>query len=305
MVTANEGMSVKVGTGRAWFNGTWTRNDAPYILNLEPSNLLLKRIDAVVLEVNASDDVRENSLKIITGTPSSEPVKPNLVRTDKVNQYPLAYISVGIGAVEISQADILNSVGLTPCPFVTGILETMDIDALVAQWESQWENWMADMTQSAEEFKSNQESSFVEWSTQRRTEFDEWLIQTQSDFDYWLNNVKGTLEGDVAGNLAVQISDANIKITDLQNNKVDKPVFVETVLEVSKWNTSSKTYSFEAEYPSDQYDISIQPNYTATKEQVEAYGLAMLTGRIGENIITAKGDVPVENIPIILKVVTK
>lgn len=305
MVTANEGMTVKVGTGRAWFNGTWTRNDAPYILTLEPANLLLKRIDAVALEVNASDDVRENSIKIITGTPSSEPVKPDLARTEKVNQYPLAYISVGIGALEILQADIENAVGLTPCPFVTGILETVNIDDLVIQWENQWENWMVDMMRSAEAFKSDQESSFVEWSTQRRTEFDEWYA-----------NVQYVLEGDVAAKLSGQISEANNQIANLQNNKVDKvdgkglstddyiqPVFVESVLEVANW--SNGAYSFEDEYPSSQYDIEIFQSDKCTKTQYNQYGDAKIVGNPATNVIKALGDIPEEDLPIFIKVVTK
>ena len=42
IIKPNEGMTVKVGTGRAWFNHTWTLNDAEIILTLANSDQLLR-----------------------------------------------------------------------------------------------------------------------------------------------------------------------------------------------------------------------------------------------------------------------
>ena len=53
IVKANGGMSVSVGTGRAWFDHTWTLNDAVYPVTLDNSQSIVKRIDAVVLEIDA------------------------------------------------------------------------------------------------------------------------------------------------------------------------------------------------------------------------------------------------------------
>ena len=84
-----------------------------------------------------------------------------------------------------------------------------------------------------------------------------------------------------------------------------KTASVEAVMSASNWNKTAKTYSFESSYPADQYDIAIEPNYTATAEQIEAYGAAMMAGRIDANIVTAVGDVPEIDIPVIIKVVSK
>ena len=123
-VSAGGGMSVIVGTGRAWFNHTWTYNDAPLILQVDQSEIALNRVDTVVLEVNSNVDVRANTIKIVKGVPSSEPVATELVRNEFVNQYPLAYIYVSAGATEITSADIENKIGSSDCPFVIGILVT-------------------------------------------------------------------------------------------------------------------------------------------------------------------------------------
>ena len=71
-------------------------------LTLESSDVLLNRIDAVVLEINNDSDVRKNTIKILKGTPASNPVKPSLIKSEMVNQYPLAYITIGKGVLSIS-----------------------------------------------------------------------------------------------------------------------------------------------------------------------------------------------------------
>lgn len=145
LVTPNTGMTINVGTGRAWFDGTWTENDAPYLLTLDPAEVVLSRIDLIVLETNISVGVRANSLKIIKGTPGSVPVDPTLTRTASVNQYPIAKILVTPGLTTITALNITNMVGLTSMPFVTGILETADITGLFTQWEAEFNAWFEDL----------------------------------------------------------------------------------------------------------------------------------------------------------------
>jgi len=143
IVSAAGGMTVNVGTGRAWFNNTWTNNDAILPLNLDQSEAILNRIDAVVLEIASSNDKRENSIKIIKGTPATTPSNPTLIKTMGLYQYPLAYIYVDKGTNEITQAKITNKVGSNDCPFITGVLQTISAEELVLQWEDQFNQWFA------------------------------------------------------------------------------------------------------------------------------------------------------------------
>lgn len=143
VVSAASDMNVNVGIGRAWFNHTWTNNDAALSLTVEQAELVLNRIDTVVLEVNAGDDVRANSLKIIKGTPGSSPVAPTLSSSYPIYQHPLADIYVGAGVTSIVTANITNRVGTSDCPFITGILETINVDALLAQWDAEFDTWFA------------------------------------------------------------------------------------------------------------------------------------------------------------------
>ena len=140
-VRAGSGMDVIVESGLAWFDSTWTLNDADYPLDISVSDLLQTRIDAVILEVNTAVSSRTNTIKVLTGTPSSNPQKPSLTNTADIHQYPLAYVTVGVGATSITQANIENRIGTDPCPFVTGVLDTIDASTLIAQWEAQFNEW--------------------------------------------------------------------------------------------------------------------------------------------------------------------
>lgn len=140
-VKAGTGNTVNVSSGRAWFNHTWTYNDAPMPISCGSAAVLLDRYDAIVLEVNAASDVRKNSIKVVTGTEASIPVKPTMENTEFVHQYPLAYILRKAGSSSISQSQIENAVGTEACPICTGVLKSLNVEQMVAQWEAQFDEW--------------------------------------------------------------------------------------------------------------------------------------------------------------------
>lgn len=140
-VKANGENNITVGIGRAWFNSIWLYNDALLPMVAQDPEVLLNRIDAIVIEVNHNEAVRQASIRWVYGSPSSSPVRPTLTNTDAVHQYPLAYVYRKAGDSTVIQADITNMIGTSACPYVTGILATQDIDKVVAQWESQFYTW--------------------------------------------------------------------------------------------------------------------------------------------------------------------
>ena len=141
-VTASENNTVIVGTGRAWFNHTWTLNDADYPVTIDPAEVVLNRYDAIVIEINGSNAVRDNSIKVIKGTAGNSPSKPAMENGDNnIWQHPLAYIYVPAGSSSISQSNIEYVVGTSECPFVIAAVQSVDIDALVAQWGDQFNTW--------------------------------------------------------------------------------------------------------------------------------------------------------------------
>ena len=135
--------TVTVGTGRAWFKHTWLLNDAPFHMTLD-SNLNNNRIDTIVIDVNLSE--RTNSILLVKGTASANPVAPDLVNDDnnKHYQYPICNIYLTKQSSVIASTDIVYLVGSNSCPFVSSVLDNNMINALVMRWETEWEHQNAD-----------------------------------------------------------------------------------------------------------------------------------------------------------------
>lgn len=141
MTVAGTGMQVIVKSGRAWFNSTWTLNDAQLPLDVPAADVSMTRIDAVILEVNSAISARANSIKVLKGIPSANPTKPTLSATETLHQYALAYITVAAGVTSITAANIEINVGKTTCPFITSVLQQTDITDLFNQWEAEFTAW--------------------------------------------------------------------------------------------------------------------------------------------------------------------
>ena len=109
--------TIKVDTGRAWFDNIWIKNDAVITLDVPAADVLLNRWDAVVIEVNKAISMRSAFVKIISGTAASEPVKPTMVKTEEVTQYPIAYIYCKAGSTIVKDEDITMNVGTDSCPY--------------------------------------------------------------------------------------------------------------------------------------------------------------------------------------------
>lgn len=244
VVKQSNKMNVTVGTGRAWFNHTWSYNDALYPVTIPPSEILMDRIDAIVLEINSVEAVRANSIKLIKGTPSSTPTKPALTNAKEVHQYPLAYVKVGKEVTSIRQADIENCVGTSACPFVTGILEVISIEQLIPQWKdilnrfveentanfNTWMNgekqdyqaWLAAAKKEITDWEATSKSDYQKWYDSIKNGYDQWFATikaaydanwstfqqwekaSQTEFDKWFENMKNKLEGDLGAKLTLE-----------------------------------------------------------------------------------------------------
>lgn len=156
MVLESTGMNVLVGTGRAWFDHSWTYNDSQISIAVPVASPLLPRIDVVYLEINSEVAVRANSVGLLAGTPATTPVPPTLTNTATIHQYALAHIHVAATTTSITQANIENKVGTGETPFVVCPLEFIGTDELLVQWDAQWTEWFdAIKDQLTEEAETN------------------------------------------------------------------------------------------------------------------------------------------------------
>ena len=161
--SASSGNSIIIGTGRAWFNSTWVHSDVKITLTVPTvATAAYDAVDLVILEVDRSSSVRAASVKITAQYSYTDTsiTDPNERRTTAINaalgavlanssdrrQIPIAAIYRASGFTgTIAQKDITYLVGTERCPFVTGILDTVNVDNLVARWESEFHDWFANI----------------------------------------------------------------------------------------------------------------------------------------------------------------
>ena len=217
-VKAAGGLTVNVGVGKAWFDHTWTVNDSILPMTAPEAEVLLDRIDAVVLEVNGMESVRENTIKFVKGNPSSAPSRPTLTNEGNVHQYPLCYIYRKYGTAVINQADITPMVGTESTPFVTGILQTISLDELLGKWQDELDRFTDARSKEVDDWIAQEESDFTTWFNKMKADLqqeqnvlDQWIVSEQADFLAWYNQMKDQLSGDVAGNLQLEIDKEEVK----------------------------------------------------------------------------------------------
>ncbi len=220
---AGTGLTVNVGAGKAWFNHSWLENDAVLTITMPASEALLNRYDALVLDFNSSDYVRDNVIQWVSGSPASNPSLPRLVSTATRVQKPICYIYRAAGSTTITDANISNAIGTAATPFVTGILRTLSVDELLGQWQSQLDQFIAREQTDFTSWMGGEKAEYDAWFDQLKTDLiseqnflDSWIANEQADFNTWFDSVKNTLGTDAAGNLQLQIRDIQSTINTLQ-----------------------------------------------------------------------------------------
>ncbi len=201
---------VIVQPGRAWFNHTWSYNDANLPITAELPEVVLDRIDTLVLDVDASDASRTNSFIWVKGTPTSgTPVRPTLIRTVMHNQYPLCDVYRHAGTTTVYPRDITNRVGTSDCPFVTGVLQGISIDDLLSQWDNEFHTWENSTKNSFESWMLNQQSVYTSWWNQMRSQMTADLSETEA----WVQSIKDVIGEEAASHLQAEIDELKEQLT--------------------------------------------------------------------------------------------
>lgn len=149
-VTAGPGdMQVTVGTGRAWFMHTWTLNDSAVVFNVTEASLASSRIDAVVIDVDKRRTKRANTIKYLSGLPDKDGT--SLISEEDHKQYPICYIDVAAGVTKITQSAITYTCGSSQTPFVTGVLQMLNLDNVTNQFNSVFYEWFEGIKDALDE----------------------------------------------------------------------------------------------------------------------------------------------------------
>jgi hypothetical protein len=222
VVRANSGNTVNVGPGKAWFNHTWTENDAILPVDCGDSEQLLDRIDALVIDIDARPEVADNTITVVKGTPSSYPNRPVLLNEDDHHQHALCYIYRKAESTQITDADITNVVGTDETPYITGILETTSRDDWFAQWRAELDQFVeeekAKATDEINTYVNTNEADFTAWYSEMKqhmddvvAETDEWVASQKNTISDWFGNMQNTIGEDSAINLQIQVDRGDIE----------------------------------------------------------------------------------------------
>ena len=205
VVKASDNASeVIVQPGRAWFNHTWTYIDADYPVEAPAPEVILDRVDTLVLDINAEYSDRENKIIWVQGSPASvNPEAPSLTNTTTHHQYPLCNVYRKAGTTMIYAADITNRVGTSDTPFVTGVLTGINIDDLLSQWDDEFHTWENNTKTSFEAWMFNQQSVYTTWFESIRTQMSDDL----TSFEEWFETIRGIIDEEVATHLQAEIDE--------------------------------------------------------------------------------------------------
>ena len=158
LASSTPDMNVNVQTGRAIINSKWLESDAVEVLPITAAHVTLNRYTAVVIHLDMS--ARTISLITKDGTPASTPLKPTLTNGATVKEFCLAYVYVAAGATSITQANITdNRANTNECGWITGLIDQVDTSTLFNQWESAYNESIADMTA----WETAQQAAFNSW----------------------------------------------------------------------------------------------------------------------------------------------
>ena len=170
-VLENSGMNITVKAGSGWFaDGRKIEVTADYVLTVTQSDVLLPRIDRVVMYADYVN--RTVGLAVVAGTPAVNPTAPALTRNSSRYEYGLATILVGSQVTAITQSAITDTRADTNvCGWVTGLIDQVDTATLFLQWQTAYEEFYSDM----ETWKTSQETSFEGWEADQKAAFEAWL----------------------------------------------------------------------------------------------------------------------------------
>lgn len=143
-VQVSSGMTVQIATGRGWFSRKWVNNTTPHLITLEASDVTLNRYAAVCVRVDTTNAARTAEPYIKYSDFATAPEKPNMERTETLNEYCLAYVYIPAGSSAVTAANIEDTRGNTElCGWVTGLIDQLDTTTLFEQYNAIFNEWFS------------------------------------------------------------------------------------------------------------------------------------------------------------------
>lgn len=161
IVQAAGGMNVTVGTGRALIKCRWIKNDSPVTIAIDPADVSINRIDAIVLRLDLTESGRSITIEVKKGT--EELTVPEIVQTDEIYELCIACVKVGNNTTQITQNLIIDMRSSSYCGWVTGLIKQVDTSELFLQFQTAYENYYTESTAEFDAYMAAKRAEFMEW----------------------------------------------------------------------------------------------------------------------------------------------
>lgn len=191
--TVNSGtLTTNVAIGKALIKGYSYENTNNLTLTHSLPEQTLDRIDRIVLRLDLRNANRFIKAFVKEGASATNPIAPDLQRGNYVYELSLATVRVRANTSSISVNDITDTRALES---VCGIVQSL-ITVPTSVFQQQFDAWFDGIADTTEQSVQN-------WQTTQEQAFSDWFATIQN-----------TLDGDVATNLANQITMLNNKVGD-------------------------------------------------------------------------------------------
>ena len=152
VLSANDNMNIIVKAGEGLFGDKWFESAADIAITVPTNTSTVPRRDSVIVQVDKRISGRKGRVIYRTGTPSSNPMPPNLSTTNNVIEYRVANIYVAANAVYIGQDAITDLRGSSECPWITSLIKQVDTSTLYNQWNAAYAKYYEQETAAFNNF---------------------------------------------------------------------------------------------------------------------------------------------------------
>ena len=188
-------MAVTVAPGYVNIKGKTRYFESANVLEIAPASGSFSRIDNIV--VRRDDANRNIVLDVVTGTAAASPTPPAPTRTDSVYELVLARVTVGVGALNISQANITDKRPNTSvCGWVVSTVTEMDFSQFVAQFEAFFEQFKEGTLEDFTQWATEQEEALAQWQENREANYEQWYSGAQASYLAWVEAMREAMGDD-------------------------------------------------------------------------------------------------------------
>lgn len=213
-VIANGDMTVTLKPGNIIIDGYGYENEDDIIVQIEPADGVLNRIDRIAITWSRKD--RDIHYTLQKGVSGYEPVVPEARRTAEYKDYVVADIYVAAGAISIRQADITDQrLNSTLCGLAAAFckIDTTKIFNQFMDWfqkirdegETGLEELLSSHNETLTQYEQQHNEALTQYEEQHDRRITEYENQQFERCDSLLEELYGLISDTAAGELKLEI----------------------------------------------------------------------------------------------------